>query len=175
MRQPKKNIEIKAKCADLRAAARAAKALGAQRVGVLHQTDTYFHVRSGRLKLREIREGRSRRAELIAYSRADRAMARESTYHVVPATDSGTMKSALDSALRIRAVVRKRRELWMYHNVRVHLDRVEGLGTFIEFEAVLGAGSDRSLSRKRLRELCKALRVERRDQLAQSYVDLLAL
>lgn len=171
--KPRKNLEIKARCPDLRVAARAAKSLHARRAGVLHQTDTYFHPRHGRLKLREIREGRSSRAELIAYERADRASARESRYFVVPVLDATLLKSALKSAMGIRAVVKKRRELWMYHNVRVHLDRVEGLGTFIEFEAVLDGESSPSLSRKRLDALCEALRVNPGKQLAHSYVDLL--
>jgi adenylate cyclase, class 2 len=140
---------------------------------VLHQIDTYFHSRIGRLKLREIREGRSCRAELIAYDRPDRASARESRYHVVPVADAAAMRSALESVLAIRAVVRKRRELWMYHNVRVHLDRVEELGSFVEFEAVLGQSANQALSRKRLRKLCEALSIGPRDQIARSYVDLL--
>ena len=45
-----KNIEIKAKCNDLAAARRAAKGVGARRVGVLYQVDTYFHVARGRLR-----------------------------------------------------------------------------------------------------------------------------
>jgi len=33
--------------------------------------------------------------------------------------------------------VRKRREIYLVENVRIHLDEVEGLGTFLEFEAML--------------------------------------
>src|SRR4051794_5049489 len=111
MARPRKNIEIKARCADLRAAALAVKKLGARRVGVLHQVDTYFRSRSGRLKLREIREGPKRRAELIAYVRPDRTAARTSRYFVVSVEDADGMRSAISAALGVRAVVKKRREL----------------------------------------------------------------
>jgi predicted adenylyl cyclase CyaB len=169
---PSKNIELKARCRDLKRAARTARAAGARRVGLLHQVDTYFHVRWGRLKLRELRDASVRRAELIAYRRPDRAAARVSEYFIIPVADANAVKSALDGVLGTRAVVAKRRELWMYHNVRIHLDRVDGLGEFVEFEAVIGARNGPALSRKRLDALCKAMRIERSDQLAHSYVDM---
>ncbi len=37
-------------------------------------------------------------------------------------------------------VVVKRRRLFVWENVRIHLDDVEGLGTFIELEAMVGPG-----------------------------------
>src|SRR4051794_40315812 len=96
---PKKNIEIKARCQSLSDARAAAQAIGAKRAGVLHQIDTYFEASTGRLKLREIREGRSRRAELIAYSRPNHSRARQSAYYVVPVPDPALLKSALRSTL----------------------------------------------------------------------------
>src|SRR6185369_8587441 len=79
-----KNIEVKARCADLVAARRAARQIGARQQGLLLQTDTYFNVRRGRLKLREIR---GERAELIWYQRPNRAAARDSDYVIVPVAD----------------------------------------------------------------------------------------
>src|SRR4051794_40389645 len=117
----KKNIEIKAKCNNLAAARRAAKRVGARRVGGLHQGDTYFHVARGRLKLREIRGAG---AEMIWYVRPNRAAARESNYTLVPVEEPGPLKRALAAALGVRSIVRKRRELWIYENVRIHLDEV---------------------------------------------------
>src|SRR4051794_8194198 len=156
-----KNIEIKAKCNDLAAARRGAKRVGARRVGVLHQVDTYFHVARGRLKLREIRGGG---AELIWYVRQNRAAARESNYALVAVEEPGPLKRALAAALGVRSVVRKRRELWMYENVRIHLDEVEGLGRFIEFEAVMSKRKSPVVSRRRLNVLCVALGVRQKDQ-----------
>ncbi len=66
MPAPRKNIELKARCADLGAAREAALVAGARVVGVLNQIDTYFVVPHGRLKLREIN---GERAELIQYDR----------------------------------------------------------------------------------------------------------
>jgi hypothetical protein len=65
---------------------------------------------------------------------------RASAYEVVPLADPDALEAVLASALGIRVVVRKRRELWLIGRTRVHLDRVDGLGTFLELEVVLPAG-----------------------------------
>jgi len=170
MTTAKRNIELKARCADLAAAHAAALGAGAVPVRTMRQVDTYFNVQRGRLKLREIDDTR---AELIQYDRSDLAEARASDYRLVPVSDAQEMKASLAAALGVSREVRKRRELLMYHNVRIHLDEVEGLGTFIEFEAVVGPEADEVISRERLSEIQKAMGVRSADYLAHSYSDLL--
>jgi adenylate cyclase class 2 len=172
MTDARRNIELKARCRDLASAANAARSLGAVRQGVLVQTDTYFHVSQGRLKLREHEGGR---AELIAYSRPDHPEFRASEYHVVPVPNSVELKAALASALGVRGEVHKRRDLYLWRNVRIQLDDVNGLGTFVEFEAVMSPGEDDGTSLERLRVLSKSLGVRDEDRVAQSYSDLLGL
>ena len=168
----RRNLELKARCTDLAAAATAAESLGATRQGLLVQTDTYFHVPHGRLKLREHEGGR---AELIAYSRPDHPQFRSSEYQVVPVSNPIELKSALATALGVRGEVRKHRELYLWHNVRIHLDDVSGLGTFIEFEAVLEPGESEVESLGRLEVLTRALKIQPGDRIAVSYSDLLRL
>jgi predicted adenylyl cyclase CyaB len=164
------NIEIKARCHDMAAARRAARSAGARRAGVLHQIDTYFHVAHGRLKLRQIRDQRS---ELIWYDRPNRAAARDSNYCIVPLDDPMAMKALLSMSLGVRSVVRKRRELWMYRNVRIHLDQVDGLGNFIELEAVVSSRDTPAVCRRRLDVLVEVLAIRKSDQLAASYGELI--
>ena len=166
------NLELKARHGDLEAAAAAAGRLGARGPLVQVQTDTFFRVPHGRLKLREI-EGAP--AELIGYDRADRGDARLSAYQVVSVPDPGLLQSVLATALGVRGQVRKRRVIYLWHNVRIHLDDVAGLGTFVEFEAVLGPGEDEATAHARLEELSRALGIRPEDHLAPSYVDLLGL
>jgi predicted adenylyl cyclase CyaB len=85
------------------------------------------------------------------------------------------MGAALTSALGVRGVVRKRREIYLWHNVRVHLDEVDGLGTFVEFEAVLSEDEDEATARQRLEHLSGLLAVTSADHLAVAYADLLGL
>jgi adenylate cyclase class 2 len=168
----RRNIELKARCPELAAARSAAEALGAQREGILRQRDTYFVVPRGRLKLRETQ---GRPAELIAYARADDVATRASDYWLVAVPDAEALKAALGMSLGVRGEVVKERELWMWGNVRIHLDRVERLGDFLEFEAVLGDGDSDESGHESLRRLREALRVEDTDLVARSYSDLLGL
>jgi predicted adenylyl cyclase CyaB len=164
-----RNIELKARCPDLAAASAALASLSVHDVGVQQQIDTYFASHHGRLKLREIV---GVRAELIWYQRSDEARSRQSDYYVVPVPDPQKLKAALTAALGVRQQVRKRRHVLLWHNVRIHLDDVEGLGTFVEFEAVMSAEDDEVTGHARLAELCQLMAISPGDRLASSYVDL---
>jgi adenylate cyclase class IV len=172
----KRNIELKARCRDQAAARAAAESLGARSAGILNQIDTYYRVDRGRLKMREI-NGES--AELIWYHRPTHPEARPSDYCVAPMNIEtiAATKAALAGALTVRGVVTKRRELWLWHNVRIHLDTVEQLGTFIEYEAVIGngPGEDEATARERLDQLSQAMHIGSKDQIAESYSDLLGI
>src|SRR4051812_31521940 len=128
-----RNIELKTRYPDLERAKRICLEIGAIEQPPLLQTDTYFAVPHGRLKLREMPD----RAELIEYTREDKTATRASDYRIAAITDPANLKAILASALGIKVEVRKRREWFLWHNVRIHLDTVDDLGTFIEFEAVL--------------------------------------
>jgi len=147
-----RNIELKARVADWDAVREIAKKIATEYLGVERQVDTYFHCAQGRLKLREI-DGKQ--AQLVWYDRVDQQSPKTSDYNLVPVLDPETLKSILTTALGVRAVVDKRREIFLVENVRIHLDEVAGLGQFIEFEVVLGRDADEELGHaaiKRLRE-----------------------
>jgi len=137
---PRRNLELKARDPDPAATLAAARAAGATDEGVMRQRDTYFAARTGRLKLREQDPGT---AQLIAYERADAAAARESRYRIVDVADPEGLRDGLDAVLGTTVVVDKRRHLLLLDNVRIHLDEVEGLGAFVELEAVV-AGEGRT-------------------------------
>ena len=129
------NVELKARDGDPRRTLSRCLALGAEDRGFLDQRDTYFVARRGRLKFREQAQAGS---ELIAYGRRDEFDPTESTYVLAPVAEPGAMAEALDYALGPpTVVVSKRRHLLIWEGVRIHLDDVEELGSFIEFEAVL--------------------------------------
>lgn len=181
MVEPRRNIELKARCADLAAARAASERCGARFVHVEEQRDTFFRAAEGRLKLRE-RTWRNAQgavdrseAELIAYRREDVAGARESRYTVVPVADPGLLETALTSTIGIRGVVAKRRELWMLENVRIHLDAVSGLGSFVEFEAVLGPGDSSEVAHARLEMLRSGLGLTASAIVPVAYADLLGI
>ena len=118
--------------------------IGATDEGVLAQRDTYFGRARGRLKLREQEGGHESGARLIAYVRPDGEQARTSNYRLAEVDDPAALADALDAALGTLVVVDKRRRLLLYENVRIHIDDVAGLGSFVELEGVAQADSDLS-------------------------------
>jgi len=164
-----RNIELKARLTDLDRARRIATGLAAQRLEPQHQIDTYFHCRSGRLKLREI-DGLT--GQLIWYKRPDREGLKASDYHLVAISDAEGLKVALAGALGIRSVVEKRREIFLWRSVRIHLDEVIGLGAFLEFEAVLGPKVDETVGHAQVEELIGRFGIRPVDLISGSYGDM---
>lgn len=166
----RKNLELKARLADPQQAERLAERLGAREGGLLVQVDTYFNAPQGRLKLREIN---GLEAQLIAYDRPEDEAPRWSRFRVVAVGDPAGMKLLLTEALGLRGTVRKQRQLYLWNDCRIHLDRVEGLGTFIEFE-VLSQGDDCS-DLDRMEVLMLHFGLQDADAIRASYSDLLGL
>jgi homotetrameric cytidine deaminase len=165
------NVEIKARDADPGATASRCEALGAVDRGVLSQRDTYFAGRHGRLKLR-VQDGGA--AELIAYRRPDAAEPEESAFIRAGAADPEALHQALAAALGETVVVAKRRRLFEWENVRIHLDDVEGLGTFIELEALVGPGLNTpEEAREKVARLRSELAIADDALVAVGYSDLL--
>jgi adenylate cyclase class IV len=162
------NLEIKAKIDSLRQARRIARALGARAKGTLRQTDTYFKVRQGRLKLREIN---GKKLELIYYKRANTRGNRYSHYTVVDLTGETGAKRVLNAVFEAGVIVKKERHLFLYKNSRIHIDSVSNLGGFIEFEVLVTRG------KKQAQALMSFLRrefdVQSSSLIAGSYSDLL--
>ena len=168
-RPPKANIELKAHLADLDRPRQIAQRLATEPLEIQHQIDTYFHCRNGRLKLREII---GQRAELIWYERPDLKQAKSSRYGIVPVEDAEALKQALSTSLGVRTVVEKHREIYLHNNVRIHLDRVVDLGTFIEFEAVLGNNIDEETGHGQVEYLRGQFAIRDEDLLTGSYAEM---
>lgn len=167
---PRRNIELKARHGSLETAHAIARGLPSARQPDQYQRDTYFHCPRGRLKLREIRD---QRAELIWYARVDEPGPKASDYRIVAIPDPEGLKAALEAAWGIRGIVEKQRAIYLYRNVRIHLDEVRDLGTFLEFEAVLSDGEDAIPARLLLEQLKQSFRIADSDLVRASYGELI--
>ncbi len=166
----RRNIELKARYHSLETAHAIARALPSARQPDQCQRDTYFHCPRGRLKLREIRD---LRAELIWYAREDDAGPKASDYRIVAISDPDGLKAALKAAWGIRGIVDKQRAIYLHRNVRIHLDEVRDLGTFLEFEAVLSDGEGADSARFLLEQLKLSFRIADKDLVRASYGELI--
>jgi predicted adenylyl cyclase CyaB len=152
----RRNVELKATDPDPGSSLQVCRDLGAADHGVIQQRDTYFNVERGGLKLREELPGRP---HLIQFERADQSEQRQSNYRIVEVDDGVTLRAALEAALGVRGVVEKRRHLFLWQQVRIHLDEVDGLGCFIELEAVAPAQSDLSHEHRLITQLRDAFAI----------------
>jgi adenylate cyclase class 2 len=168
------NLEWKARLPDWDAALSAARRVATAGPEQQQQIDTYFRVARGRLKLRQIQRAASESAELIFYERSDDRAAKSSLYVRQPLADATSWLAMLAAALGSWAVVTKRRTIFWHHNVRIHLDQVEGLGNFLEFEAVLATEADRAESAERLQCLIREFQLAEQQGIAGSYSDYIA-
>ncbi len=163
------NVEIKARVANPQDLRERIESLADDGPTLLRQEDTFFHSASGRLKLRRSGD----RAELIYYEREDLEGPAESQYLTMPVDDPATTEAMLSVALGIRGTVSKRRSLYRIGNTRVHLDEVEGLGSFLELEVELDASQAAREGEAIASRLMSEIGLDEGDLLAGAYIDLL--
>jgi predicted adenylyl cyclase CyaB len=167
-----RNIEIKARIPDLGPTRARASSLASGEGQVINQTDTFFAVSRGRLKVRAFSDGSG---ELISYERADQQGPKESVYARVACSDARALSSALSSVMSVRGIVVKEREVFVIGRTRVHLDRVENLGCFVELEVVLMPEESAEQGHREAHALLRSLQIPERALVAEAYIDLLEM
>jgi adenylate cyclase, class 2 len=165
-----RNLEAKFRVGDAALARARAEEIGFSLRGTLNQRDTFFVVARGKLKLREEADG----AALIHYRRERQEDLEVSAYEIVPVAEPEALRAMLADALGMIAVVRKVRTLLMRRNVRLHLDRVEGLGSFGEIEAVVGEDEAPEVYRTEVDAILTTLEIAPADLISKSYFELLS-
>ena len=164
------NLEIKAWYTDFENAQRLSDAIGARKMWTKRQVDSYFVTKAGKLKLRQVENAP---AELIAYQRPNAAAAALSDYFIYTSQNSDVLRQCLEHALGIDVNVVKTRTLYLWKNVRIHLDKVDGLGAFIEFEAVLDDHESPGTSQERIEFLLTHFQIQEHQLIDVGYYELL--
>jgi len=166
-----RNIEFKARVENLSALQQKfIQAFNPTLIGTDEQTDTYFNASVGRIKLRE---GNIENA-LIQYERENTASAKESRILLYKHQPDGILKEILTAQLGIKVIVKKSRRIFFIDNVKFHFDIVEGLGHFIEVEAIDDSGSkDPDTLQMQCDQYMKFFEIKSNQLVKQSYSDLL--
>jgi len=164
------NVEIKAKCANPDFIRATLKKHKAEFKGTDVQTDTYFNVKTGRLKLRQ---GNIENA-LIYYVRKNKKGAKDSRVRIFRTENGCELRDVLAPALGVSVEVKKWREIYFIGNVKFHIDKVPGLGNFVEIEAIDETGR---IGRRKLLEQCSRylglFKISTNDLVSDSYSDML--
>ena len=164
------NVEIKAICNDREKIRRILLERNAKFIGLDHQVDTYFRSSSGRLKLRE----GNIENNLIWYQRPDQAGPKTSHCVLYKTEKDSALKAILHDAMGVMVVVDKEREIYFIDNIKIHLDQVKGLGTFLEIEAQSEEGDkSEELLNSQCVQLMDELGIRNEDLVNKSYSDLL--
>ncbi|PTY06042.1 adenylate cyclase [Verrucomicrobia bacterium LW23] len=167
------NIEIKARLSNPQRQHALAQQLADGPAVIIPQRDTFFPCPQGRLKLREF-PGADAPAELILYRRADQPGPKQSEYQILAMPQPEESRAFLSAALGTLRTVRKTRTLYMRGQTRIHLDEVEGLGSFLELEVVLREGQTAADGQAVAEELLRLLEIPADALISGAYADLLA-
>ena len=165
-----RNIEIKARVADMAALVARAAAIADSGPVEIPQDDTFFRCDDGRLKLRVFEDGRG---ELIFYRRPDADGPKVSFYVLSPTASPDTLREALTLSNGQEGRVVKHRTLFLVGRARVHLDRVQGLGDYMELEVVLADDETPEAGVREAHALMARLRVPAEALVTGAYHDLL--
>jgi adenylate cyclase class IV len=165
-----RNVEIKARIPSVEALLPRAASLASEGPFEIRQDDTFFHCEAGRLKLRDFLDGSG---ELIFYRRANEAGPKESFYLRSATSTPDVLRASLSLAYGQAGRVVKHRTLLLVGRTRVHLDRVEGLGHFLELEVVLGENEPSEAGVREAHALMGRLGIEPHQLVEGAYVELL--
>jgi adenylate cyclase class 2 len=164
------NFEFKAKTTELDNLEKKLLELNPKFIGEDNQTDTYFNVTTGRLKLREGNIENS----LIYYERQNTAGAKQSDVLLYRHNPDKTLKDILIKLHGIKVIVEKIRKIYFIDNVKFHFDTIPELGTFIEVEAIDKNGN---IGIEKLKEQANKyaalFNIKPSDYIALSYSDLI--
>lgn len=148
--------------------------LSAKHTGTFQQTDIYFEVPEGRLKLRETKGTDT--AELIYYERENVLGPKSDEAFILRIREHEELKKALKKILTTATVIEKVREIYQYKGTQIQLDSVKKVGKFIEFERQT-SNSPKRIKKDRLilEKLMKKLKVDTANLETLSYSDLIQM
>jgi len=164
------NIEIKAKVSNMDKLRSLAKNIATKPCQIIHQEDVFFQTGTGRLKLRILSPNIGK---LIHYERPNTNGIKLSSYLIYETSKPGELRNLLATSLGEIITVKKKRELYITGQTRIHLDEVDELGSFMELEVVLNPDQTPEDGRLIASELMEKLGVNESDLVSCAYADLL--
>ena len=176
-----KMVELKARVGDHEFLRTKLSALGAEYTGTFQQSDLYFKVPEGRLKLREVENNGT--AELIYYERENIAGPKSDDAFILKVQEPEDLKKILKKILTPLIVIEKVREIYQYQGtavssnypyIQVHLDTVKNLGKFVELEMETSEKTQEK-DKEILYNFANELGIEEKQLVELSYSDLLLL
>ena len=165
-----RNIEIKAYLKDVDSCIAKAKSLSGREPEIIKQEDIFFKCDRGHLKLRIFS---TNKGELIFYNRENSAGPKTSEYYISETNEPGRLLEVLAKSHGIHGKVNKIRKLFLIGRKRIHIDHVEDLGDFLEFEVVLTENESASIGETEAYRLMSEFGITKENLITGAYIDLI--
>ncbi|XP_055387180.1 uncharacterized protein LOC129615824 [Condylostylus longicornis] len=169
-----RNVEIKAKIGsdeEFQKRIDIAKNLTSSIGELIIQRDVFFKSQSGRLKLRYLQP--PSKSQLLYYDRPDLEGPKLSQYDKIEVDEPEKLEKILATTNGIIGIVKKERLLFMHQTTRIHLDKVEGLGNYLEFEVGLSVEQTVEEGQKIAKEMMETFQINEKDLIVGAYLDKL--
>lgn len=165
-----RNFELKVRLDSFDTIKDALFSMGVRLSDTLLQVDKYYLVGEKRLKMRNV----NGQFHLIYYKRPNNQESKLSTYYVYSFSRTITkiLEAVFNGLLGEKVVVKKTRYLYLYENTRIHLDDVDGLGSFLELETVFGDDTNTEVYIKEHGYIVALLGLDKLEKVSSSYSDL---
>ena len=165
-----RNIEIKVYLKDVASCIAKAKSLAGKEPETIKQEDIFFNCDQGRLKLRIFSPNKG---QLIFYNRENSAGPKTSEYYISETNEPGRLLEVLEKSYGVRGKVNKIRQLFFIGRARVHVDQVEDLGNFLEFEVILTENESVNIGETEAYKLMSEFGISKDNLIKGAYIDLI--
>lgn len=108
---------------------------------------------------------------LVQYDRPDISGPKLSEFDVLDIAEPVKLDRMLTNSLGVLGEVKKDRFLFLHKQTRIHLDKVENLGTFLEFEVCLQPKQTIDEGTAIANDLIKLFEIEETDLMTGAYMD----
>ncbi|EDW62761.2 uncharacterized protein [Drosophila virilis] len=171
-----RNVEIKARIpggtAEFERRLGIARQLSGAAGELIVQRDVFFNSpKGGRLKLRYLEA--PARSQLVYYDRPDVAGPKLSKYNKIEVDEPAVLEKMLRQSNGALGVLAKRRQLFIYEQTRIHMDEVQDLGHFMEFEVCLRPEQTPEQGQAIAEQLSQTFGIAPADLMMGSYFDAL--
>ncbi|KAH8274375.1 hypothetical protein KR044_010715 [Drosophila immigrans] len=171
-----RNVEIKARIPgglqEFERRLAVARQLSGSDGELIVQRDVFFNSpQGGRLKLRYLQP--PARSQLVFYDRPDVAGPKLSTFNKIEVDEPAVLEKILKQSNGTLGVLAKRRLLFLHAQTRIHMDDVQDLGHYMEFEVCLEPEQTLEQGQAIAEDLCKTFDIADADLMTGSYFDAL--
>lgn len=108
---------------------------------------------------------------LVQYARPDVSGPKLSEFDVLAVDEPEKLDRMLSKSLGVLGEIKKSRYLFLSDQTRIHLDKVDNLGTFLEFEVCLRPEQTVDDGTQIANDLMKLFEIEESDLMTGAYMD----